>query len=73
MAAGNTSTFPLYSHSLKSVLDFNQQQLTMLGVANDIGENFSLIPGFLSKKHLPWLIILIGSPSAAPFCPSLTG
>ncbi|KAM1655373.1 hypothetical protein ACFX1Q_008261 [Malus domestica] len=31
----------------------------MLGVANDIGENFNLIPGFLSKKHPPWLIILI--------------
>lgn len=30
MAAGNAYTFPLYSHSLKSVLGFNQQQLTML-------------------------------------------
>ncbi|KAM2205502.1 hypothetical protein ACFX1S_024987 [Malus domestica] len=34
-------------------------QLTMLGMANDIGENFDLIPGFLSKKHPPWLMILI--------------
>ncbi|KAM2843406.1 hypothetical protein COP1_026121 [Malus domestica] len=61
IAAGNGYTFPLYSHSLKSVLGFNQQQLTMLGVANDIGENFGLIPGFVSKKHPPWLILLIGA------------
>ncbi|XP_068345052.1 protein NUCLEAR FUSION DEFECTIVE 4-like [Pyrus communis] len=61
IAAGNAFTFPLYSHSLKSVLGFNQKQLTMLGVANDIGENFGLIPGFLSKKHPPWLILLIGA------------
>ncbi|RXI05654.1 hypothetical protein DVH24_017696 [Malus domestica] len=61
IAAGNAYTFPLYSHSLKSVLGFNQQQLTMLGVANDIGENFGLIPGFVSKKHPPWLILLIGA------------
>ncbi|KAM1343929.1 hypothetical protein PS2_007988 [Malus domestica] len=61
IAAGDAFTFPLYSHSLKSVLGFNQKQLTMLGVANDIGENVGLIPGILSKKHLPWLILLIGA------------
>ncbi|RVW43819.1 hypothetical protein CK203_074096 [Vitis vinifera] len=33
IASGNAYTFPLYSHSLKSVLGFNQHQLTMLGVA----------------------------------------
>ncbi|TQD85935.1 hypothetical protein C1H46_028481 [Malus baccata] len=61
IAAGTAFTFPLYSHSLKSVLGFNQKQLTMLGVANDIGENVGLIPGILSKKHPPRLILLIGA------------
>ncbi|KAM2898782.1 hypothetical protein COP2_008282 [Malus domestica] len=61
IAAGTAFTFPLYSHSLKSVLGFNQKQLTMLVVANDIGENVGLIPGILSKKHPPWLILLIGA------------
>ncbi|XP_068343345.1 protein NUCLEAR FUSION DEFECTIVE 4-like [Pyrus communis] len=61
IAAGNAYTFPLYSHSLKSVLGFNQQQLTMLGVANDIGENVGLIPGIASNRLPPWLILLIGA------------
>lgn len=61
IAAGNAYTFPLYSHSLKSVLGFNQRQLTMLGVANDIGENVGLIPGIASNKLPPWLILLIGA------------
>ncbi|CAK7338555.1 unnamed protein product [Dovyalis caffra] len=37
--------FPLYSRSSKSVVGFDQRQLTMLGVANDAGENVGLIPG----------------------------
>ncbi|KAI5320750.1 PREDICTED: NUCLEAR FUSION DEFECTIVE [Prunus dulcis] len=61
IAAGNAYTFPLYSHSLKSVLGFNQRQLTMLGVANDIGENVGLIPGIASNKLPPWVILLIGA------------
>lgn len=61
IAAGNAYNFPLYSHSLKSVLGFNQHQLTMLGVANDIGENVGLLPGLASNKFPPWLVLFIGS------------
>ncbi|KAK9213285.1 hypothetical protein WN943_002672 [Citrus x changshan-huyou] len=61
IAAGNAYNFPLYSHSLKSVLGFNQHQLTMLGVANDIGENMGLLPGLASNKFPPWLVLFIGS------------
>lgn len=61
IASGNSYSFPLYSHSLKSVLGFNQHQLTMLGVANDIGENVGLLPGIASNKFPPWLVLLIGS------------
>ncbi|KAL5697804.1 hypothetical protein ACHQM5_028918 [Ranunculus cassubicifolius] len=61
IAAGNAYNFPLYSHSLKSILGFNQQQLTMLGVANDIGENFGLIPGVICNKLQPWVVLLIGA------------
>lgn len=61
VAAGNAYNFPLYSHSLKSVLGFNQQQLTMLGVANDIGENVGLLPGIVCNKFPPWIVLLIGA------------
>ncbi|KAJ4957518.1 hypothetical protein NE237_024629 [Protea cynaroides] len=61
IAVGNTQNFPLYSHSLKSVLGFSQQQLTMLGVANDIGENFGLLPGVFCNKLPPWVMLSIGA------------
>ncbi|XP_008775757.2 protein NUCLEAR FUSION DEFECTIVE 4-like [Phoenix dactylifera] len=60
VAAGSAYTFPLYSHSLKSVLGYNQRQLTMLGVANDFGENFGMIPGVVCNRFPPWLVLLIG-------------
>ncbi|KAI6679223.1 hypothetical protein NL676_033104 [Syzygium grande] len=61
IASGNSYTFPLYSHSLKSVLGFNQHQLTLLGVANDVGENFGLLPGFVCNRLPPWVVLLIGA------------
>ncbi|XP_050380662.1 protein NUCLEAR FUSION DEFECTIVE 4-like [Argentina anserina] len=61
IASGNTYNFPLYSHSLKSVLGFSQRQLTMLGVASDIGENVGLVPGIASNKLPPWMIVSIGA------------
>ncbi|XP_062195222.1 protein NUCLEAR FUSION DEFECTIVE 4-like [Phragmites australis] len=64
MAAGNAYTFPLYSPALKSVLGYNQRQLAMLGVANDIGENFGVVAGVLCNSLAPWLVLLVG----AAFC-----
>jgi len=61
IASGNAYNFPLYSHSLKSVLGFNQRQLTMLGVANDIGENVGLLPGIVCNNFPPWVVLTIGS------------
>lgn len=61
VAAGSAYCFPLYSHSLKSVLGYNQRTLTMLGVANDIGENFGMVPGVLCNRFPPWLVLLIGA------------
>ncbi|XP_077238003.1 major facilitator superfamily protein [Tasmannia lanceolata] len=61
IAAGNAYNFPLYSPALKSVLGFNQQQLTILGVANDIGENVGILPGIVCNKYPPWVVLLIGS------------
>lgn len=61
IASGNAYNFPLYSHSLKSVLGFSQSQLTMLGVANDIGENVGLLPGMVCNRFPPWVILLIGA------------
>ncbi|GLJ26313.1 hypothetical protein SUGI_0506140 [Cryptomeria japonica] len=59
--AGNPYNFPLYSHKLKTVLGYNQLQLTNLGVANDIGENVGLLAGFLCNKIPPWSILSIGA------------
>jgi len=64
MAAGNAYTFPLYSPALKSVLGYDQRQLAMLGVANDIGENFGVVAGVLCNSLPPWLVLLVG----AAFC-----
>nr|CAB3480533.1 unnamed protein product [Digitaria exilis] len=64
MAAGNAYTFPLYSPALKSVLGYDQRQLAMLGVANDIGENFGVVAGVLCNSLPPWLVLLFG----AAFC-----
>ncbi|MQL83095.1 hypothetical protein Taro_015589 [Colocasia esculenta] len=61
MAAGSGYTFPLYSHSLKSVLGLTQQQLTILGVANDVGENVGVLPGVACNRLPPWAVLLIGA------------
>lgn len=60
IAAGNAYNFPLYSPALKSVLGYNQQQLTILGVANDIGESVGLLPGIACNKFPPWAVLLVG-------------
>lgn len=60
IAAGNSYCFPLYSHSLKTVLGFTQQQLTILGVANDFGENTGILPGIACNYFPPWAVLLVG-------------
>nr|XP_043618095.1 protein NUCLEAR FUSION DEFECTIVE 4 [Erigeron canadensis] len=60
IASGNAYSFPLYSHALKSVLGLSQQQLTILGVANDFGENVGILPGIASNKYPPWVVLSIG-------------
>ncbi|CAO2163827.1 unnamed protein product [Urochloa humidicola] len=64
MAAGNAYTFPLYSPALKSVLGYDQRQVAMLGVANDVGENFGVVAGVLCNSLPPWFVLLVG----AAFC-----
>ncbi|KAK4267592.1 hypothetical protein QN277_024352 [Acacia crassicarpa] len=60
-ASGNSCNFILFSSALKSVMGLNQQQVTLLGVANDIGESVSLPAGYACNKLPPWALILIGS------------
>ncbi|KAI7726119.1 hypothetical protein M8C21_020198 [Ambrosia artemisiifolia] len=60
IASGNAYSFPLYSHALKVVLGLSQQQLTILGVANDLGENVGILPGIASNKYPPWVVLLVG-------------
>ena len=36
----------------------------MLGVANDVGENFGVVAGVLCNSLPPWLVLLVG----AAFC-----
>lgn len=66
IASGNAYSFPLYSYSLKSVLGLSQQQLTILGVANDLGENVGILPGIASNKYPPWVVLMVGV--LASFC-----
>ncbi|KAG7018369.1 Protein NUCLEAR FUSION DEFECTIVE 4 [Cucurbita argyrosperma subsp. argyrosperma] len=61
IAAGSSYNFSLYSHLLKSVLGLNQQQLTVLGVANDIGESVGLLPGLACNRFPPWAVLLVGA------------
>ncbi|XVF86379.1 hypothetical protein PTKIN_Ptkin18bG0035100 [Pterospermum kingtungense] len=60
ISAGNAYNFPLYSSALKSVLGFSQQQLTFLGVGNDFGESFGLLPGIACNNFPPWVVLLVG-------------
>lgn len=60
-AAGNSYNFPLFSPSLKSVLGFTQQQITILGVANDIGESVGILPGIACNKFPPWVVLSFGA------------
>lgn len=61
VAAGSAYTFPLYSPSLKAVLGLGQQQLALLGVANDVGENFGLVAGLVSARFRTWVVLLAGA------------
>lgn len=61
IATGNSYNFPLYSSTLKSVLGYNQMQLTILGVANDIGENLGILPGIACNKFPPSVLLVIGA------------
>ncbi|KAK6945810.1 Nodulin-like [Dillenia turbinata] len=61
---GNSYNFPLYSSRLKFVLGCSQQQVTILGVANDIRENVGPLPGYVCNKFPPWVVLCVG----AVFC-----
>ncbi|KAI8529419.1 hypothetical protein RHMOL_Rhmol12G0223600 [Rhododendron molle] len=60
IAAGNPYNFPLYSPAIKSVMGYNQQLITILGVANDFGENVGILPGIVCNKFPPWVLLSIG-------------
>ncbi|KAK9677250.1 hypothetical protein RND81_11G130900 [Saponaria officinalis] len=59
-AAGNGYTFPLFTPSLKSILGFSQQQITILGVANDFSD-MGVLPGIVCNKLPPWAVLAFGA------------
>lgn len=61
LGSGNPYSFPLFSPALKSVLGLSQQQITMLGVAVDIGENAGILPGIVCNKFPPWVVLSLGA------------
>ncbi|KAK9666408.1 hypothetical protein RND81_14G183300 [Saponaria officinalis] len=61
LGSGNPYTFPLYSPTLKSVLGYSQQQITMLGVAVDIGESAGILPGMACNRFPPWAVLFVGA------------
>ena len=62
--AGTTYVFGAISPVTKARLGYDQRQLAMLGVANDVGENFGVVAGVLCNSLPPWLVLLVG----AAFC-----
>jgi hypothetical protein len=59
--SGNNYTFANYSAALKTVMQYNQQQLNSLGVAKDVGKSFGLLAGLLADYLPTWAILLIGA------------
>ncbi|KAK9690428.1 hypothetical protein RND81_09G127300 [Saponaria officinalis] len=66
LGSGNPYTFPLYSPTLKTVLGYSQQQITLLGVAVDVGESAGILPGIACNKFPPWVVLSFGALSC--FC-----
>ncbi|PHT29516.1 hypothetical protein CQW23_30886 [Capsicum baccatum] len=42
------------------IIGFSLRQLTIIGVANDVGENVGILPGQACNKFPPWVILLVG-------------
>ncbi|XP_074276145.1 protein NUCLEAR FUSION DEFECTIVE 4-like [Silene latifolia] len=61
LGSGNPYTFPLYTPTLKTVLGYNQQQITLLGVAVDVGESAGILPGIVCNRFPPWVVLSIGA------------
>ncbi|KAL9238572.1 hypothetical protein vseg_012973 [Gypsophila vaccaria] len=61
LGSGNPYTFPLYSPTLKTVLGYSQQQITLLGVAVDIGESAGIVPGIACNSFPPWVVLSFGA------------
>ncbi|CAM6095652.1 unnamed protein product [Calypogeia fissa] len=59
--SGNNYTFANYSADLKTVMNYNQQQLNALGVAKDVGKSVGLLAGYLSDFLPAQVILLIGA------------
>ncbi|PHT38005.1 hypothetical protein CQW23_21578 [Capsicum baccatum] len=49
----------LVEHRVAVVL-FALRQLTIIGVANDVGENVGILPGKACNNFPPWVILLVG-------------
>lgn len=59
--AANNYNFALFSPAPKSVLGDNQQQVAILGVANDLGSNIGVLAGVALNYYSPCQVILFGS------------
>ncbi|CAI7813686.1 unnamed protein product [Closterium sp. NIES-54] len=46
---------------VQAVLGYNQQAVTTLGVAKDVGDNMGLLAGLLADMVPPWLVIAVGT------------
>ncbi|MCO5600504.1 hypothetical protein L7F22_054617 [Adiantum nelumboides] len=59
--AGIGYAFGGYSSLVKSTLGYSQQQITILGIAKDLGANIGLSAGALSGVLPTWCLIIIGT------------
>ncbi|KAI5071259.1 hypothetical protein GOP47_0013510 [Adiantum capillus-veneris] len=59
--AGVGYAFGSFSPLVKSELGYSQQQITILGIAKDLGASIGLIAGSLSEISPTWVIVAIGA------------
>ncbi|KAI5064719.1 hypothetical protein GOP47_0019414 [Adiantum capillus-veneris] len=59
--AGIGYAFGGYSPLVKSTLGYSQQQITILGIAKDLGPNIGLMAGALSGVLPTWCLIIVGT------------
>eukprot|EP00253_Pinus_taeda_P028827 PITA_28827 len=58
--AGASSSFSIYSETIKTRFGYDQEQLDTISAFKDIGECVGILAGILYDRFPPWLVLLVG-------------